>query len=52
MASYAVATIGASNQGLPTTIDANHPYFLQNSDHPGMTLVTQLLTDQNYNQWK
>lgn len=34
-----------------TTIDAYHPYFLQSSDNPGIALVTQSLTVQNYQQW-
>lgn len=51
MASYAAAASG-SNQPIVGPVDANHPYYLQISDHPGMVLVTQLLTDQKYNQWK
>lgn len=50
MANYATAAAG--NQISNQQIDANHPYFLHNSNHPGMVLVTQLLTDTNYNQWK
>lgn len=32
-------------------IDVYHPYYLQSSDNPGIALVTQSLTSQNYNQW-
>lgn len=32
-------------------IDVYHPYFLQSSDNPGIALVTQMLTSQNYCQW-
>lgn len=49
MASYAVA---ATTGTVSATLGANHLYFLQTADNPGMVLVTQLLTDQNYNQWK
>ena len=34
-----------------TTIDINHPYFLSSSDHPGLSLVTETLTDQNFHCW-
>lgn len=51
MASYAAAASG-SNQPIVGHVDVNHPYYLQTSDHLGMVLVTQLLIDQNYNQWK
>ena len=27
------------------------PYFLSNSDDPGMSLVVQHLTEENYNTW-
>lgn len=54
MATYVAATIGTNASSSSTTslvIDANHPYYLQNSDNPGIPLVNQLLTDQNYYQW-
>lgn len=51
MVTYAAATTGQP-QGAVMVIDTNHPYYLRHSDNPGMMLVTQLLTDQNYNQWK
>lgn len=58
MATYAAATIGtnatstsSSSTTIPLVIDANHPYYLQTSDNPGIPLVNQLLTDQNYYQW-
>ncbi|XP_074351730.1 uncharacterized protein LOC141690873 [Apium graveolens] len=34
-----------------TVIDINHPYYLSASDHPGLSLVSELLTDQNYHHW-
>ncbi|XP_074347607.1 uncharacterized protein LOC141686472 [Apium graveolens] len=54
--SYVDATIGASSSTSGAAqhtqiFDANHLYFLQNFDNPGTLIVTQLLTDQNYNQW-
>lgn len=33
------------------TIDINHPYFLSSSDHPGLALVTEVLTGENYHAW-
>ncbi|XP_074356820.1 uncharacterized protein LOC141696596 [Apium graveolens] len=32
-------------------IDINHPYYLSTSDHPGLSLVSEVLTDQNYHHW-
>nr|XP_017233154.1 PREDICTED: uncharacterized protein LOC108207203 [Daucus carota subsp. sativus] len=43
-ASYSEATSG-------NIIDANHPYFLHSSDHPGIILTIVTLSDQNYSQW-
>nr|XP_017217324.1 PREDICTED: uncharacterized protein LOC108194896 [Daucus carota subsp. sativus] len=37
----------AANQ----VIDINHPYYLSSSDHPGLALVTEVLIEQNYQQW-
>lgn len=54
MTTYAAATAGttAGTSGtVSAIIDANHPYYLQSSDNPGIPLVTQLLTEQNYYQW-
>ncbi|XP_074377938.1 uncharacterized protein LOC141719457 [Apium graveolens] len=34
-----------------TIIDVFHPYYLQPLDNPGIALVTQPLTTQNYHQW-
>lgn len=54
MASYAVATVGTNSgttSAVSSVIDANHPYFLQTSDNPGIPLITQLLTEQNYYHW-
>lgn len=34
-----------------TVIDINHPYFLSYADHPGLSLVTEVLNDQNYAHW-
>ena len=31
--------------------NASSPYFLSNSDNPGMSLVVQHLTKENYNTW-
>lgn len=53
MAFYVVATVGVttgSSALITPVVDANHPYYLQNSDNPGTPIVTQLLTDQNYYQ--
>ena len=47
---YAAATVGNTSHAA-SAIDANHPLYLQNSDNPGIPLVTQLLTDQNFHQW-
>lgn len=43
-------TVGPSSTPV-LTIDASHSYFIHNSDNPGIPLVTQLLTEQNYHQW-
>ncbi|XP_074340197.1 uncharacterized protein LOC141677941 [Apium graveolens] len=61
--SYAAAVAGAStisgtastnasssSTTMVSTIDSNHPFYIQNSDNPGIPLVTQLLTEQNYHQ--
>lgn len=52
MRSYA-ATVASSSQSMANTsiIDINHPYYLSSSDHPGLSLVSEPLTDQNYQQW-
>ncbi|XP_068329610.1 uncharacterized protein [Pyrus communis] len=34
-----------------TTFDVNHSYYLHHSDQPGMMLVSQPLTPDNYNTW-
>ncbi|XP_068331558.1 uncharacterized protein [Pyrus communis] len=34
-----------------TTYDVNHAYYLHHSDQPGMMLVSQPLTLDNYNTW-
>ncbi|XP_061368074.1 uncharacterized protein LOC133311079 [Gastrolobium bilobum] len=31
--------------------DTNSPYYLHNADHPGLVLVTHLLTGTNYHTW-
>ena len=31
--------------------DSTSPYFLHNSDHPGIVLVSHHLTGANYNNW-
>lgn len=30
------------------TIDINHPYYLSSSDHPGLSLVSEILIGSNY----
>nr|XP_017224842.1 PREDICTED: uncharacterized protein LOC108201066 [Daucus carota subsp. sativus] len=32
-------------------IDINHPYYISSSDNPGIALVNEVLTDQNYSTW-
>lgn len=32
-------------------IDINHPYYLSSADHPGLSLVSETLTNQNYQHW-
>ncbi|KAL8149575.1 hypothetical protein AgCh_006541 [Apium graveolens] len=54
--SVAVNTTSSSSQSqntmtTTTIIDINHPYFLSSSDHPGLSLVSELLTDHNYHHW-
>nr|DAD45368.1 TPA_asm: hypothetical protein HUJ06_003598 [Nelumbo nucifera] len=34
-----------------TTDDPNSPYYLHHSDNPGMILVTNVLTSENYTSW-
>lgn len=59
MYSYAVAVnnsttnVSASSMAstVSTTIDINHPYYLSSSDHPGLALFTEVLTEQNYHHW-
>lgn len=48
---YLNAALGTTTSTLSTVIDANHPYFLHPSDHPGLILITVTLNEQNYNQW-
>ena len=31
--------------------NSSSPYFLSNSDHPGVSLVVQHLTEENYSTW-
>lgn len=35
---------------LSITTDINHPYYLSSADHPGLSLVNELLTDNNYHR--
>ena len=35
----------------PATMDSSNPLFLHNGDHPGMVLVSHVLTGPNYNNW-
>ncbi|KAB5519408.1 hypothetical protein DKX38_023727 [Salix brachista] len=39
---------GGSSSG---THDANNPFFVHHSDHPGMVLVPKLLNGDNYTTW-
>ena len=32
--------------------DADNPYFLYSSDHPGLTLVSYQLTGPNFHTWR
>ncbi|XP_061353180.1 uncharacterized protein LOC133297958 [Gastrolobium bilobum] len=41
------ATSGSS----PSVEDSGSPYFLSNGDHPGLILVTHILTGPNFNSW-
>ncbi|XP_061357113.1 uncharacterized protein LOC133301495 [Gastrolobium bilobum] len=41
----------ASSRSSPLIEDSSSPYFLSNSDHPGLVLVTHTLTGQNFNSW-
>lgn len=46
------ASIGV--QLIDATVQSNNihsPFFLQNGDHPGLVLVTHILTGQNYYSW-
>ncbi|XP_060972562.1 uncharacterized protein LOC133038428 [Cannabis sativa] len=36
----------------PLYEDIRSPYYLSNSDHPSMALVTLVLTDRNFQPWK
>ncbi|CAL8151590.1 unnamed protein product [Prunus armeniaca] len=40
---------GASKDGGAN--DANNPFFVHHSDHPGMVLVPKLLNGDNYTTW-
>ena len=55
MRSYAAvisANTASSSQSMATStvIDINHPYYISNSDHPGLSLVSDVLTAHNYHQ--
>jgi len=49
-----VVSIGTTTGSTNTTpgIDSNHPYFLTNSDAPGMTLVNDIFDGKGYQAWK
>lgn len=51
LTSTAMAATASSSATAAITIDINHPYFLSSSDHPGLSLVTEVLTDQNFHHW-
>ena len=44
------ATTSVPNS-LPSMEDSTNPYFLHNSDHPGIVLVSHHLTGANYITW-
>ncbi|KAA8547236.1 hypothetical protein F0562_003900 [Nyssa sinensis] len=47
-----MASNGDNSQTSPPSFDdPSHPFYLHNSDHPGVTLVSHPLTDTNYNTW-
>ena len=45
---------GTSSTSIPTIQpwqNSSSPYFLSNSDNPGVSLVVQHLTEENYSTW-
>ncbi|KAA8541434.1 hypothetical protein F0562_025397 [Nyssa sinensis] len=40
-----------NSQTSPSFDDPSHPFYLHNSDHPRVTLVSHPLTETNYNTW-
>ena len=36
---------------ITTNINSDSPYFLHSSDNPGVSIVTQSLTGENYATW-
>uniref|UniRef100_A0A803QGV1 Uncharacterized protein n=1 Tax=Cannabis sativa TaxID=3483 RepID=A0A803QGV1_CANSA len=36
----------------PAYEDVRLPYYLSTAEHPGMVLVTSVLTDKNFQPWK
>lgn len=51
MANQPNTNTNTANTTTNSIIDVFHPYFLQSSDNPGIALVTQPLTAQNYQHW-
>ncbi|XP_075473941.1 uncharacterized protein LOC142504998 [Primulina tabacum] len=45
------ATSSNNSGGRMSFEDSSSPFFLQNGDHPGLVLVSHLLTGNNYNTW-
>ena len=49
------STITRATTGVPNSLssmeDSTSPYFLHNSDHPSIVLVSHHLTGANYNTW-
>ena len=42
----------SSSQYDPSSMENTHsPFFLHNGDHPGLVLVSHILTGANYNTW-
>ena len=43
---------GQVNSEIVVVEDSSSPYFLHNGDHPGLNLVSNLLTGANYHTWR
>ncbi|XP_075080676.1 uncharacterized protein LOC142166147 [Nicotiana tabacum] len=47
-----ISTSDTSNAAKPVSYDVNHPYHLNNSDSPGMTLVNIVFDGRGYPGWR